>query len=108
MPRLVRLFIRQALIGYALSAVFVAALLFFNIANLWHLVSTSDIGLIAVFILFYCNGVVFAGVQFAITVMGMAEKEQKPGGGRRIRLPMPPAGELEPIRVPSRSNASRV
>ncbi len=96
MPRLVRLYIRHALIGFGLSAVFVAALLYFNIANLWHLVSTSDVGLLAVFILFYCNGVVFAGVQVAIKIMSMAEKEEKPGGGRRLPEPV---AEFAPIPV---------
>ena len=42
MPALVRLYIRNVIIGFALSVVFVGALLGLNVANLWHLVSTSQ------------------------------------------------------------------
>ncbi|MBP0481271.1 hypothetical protein [Sagittula salina] len=83
MPKLIRMYITQALAGFGLSAVFVAALLYGNVANLWHLVSTSPVGWIAVGMLFFANGIVFAGVQFAISIMRMAE-EETPGGGRRV------------------------
>ena len=83
MPRLVRLYITQVLIGFGLSAVFVTALLYTNLGNLWHLISTSDIGWIAVVMLFMFNGIVFAGVQFAIAVMRM-EQDDTPKGGTRI------------------------
>ena len=83
MPRLVRLYIKQVLIGFGLSAIFVSALLYTNVGNLWHLVSTSDIGWIAVTMLFMFNGIVFAGVQFAIAVMRMEENDT-PRGGKRI------------------------
>lgn len=82
MPRLVRLYIHQVLIGFGLSAVFVTALLYTNVGNLWHLISTSDIGWIAVAMLFMFNGIVFAGVQFAIAVMRM-EGTDEPKGGKR-------------------------
>lgn len=83
MPRLVRLYIKQVLIGFGLSAVFVSALLYTNVGNLWHLISTSDIGWIAVTMLFMFNGIVFAGVQFAIAVMRM-EHDDTPKGGKRV------------------------
>lgn len=82
MPALVRMYIRHVLIGYAIAAVFVAALLALNVGNLWHLVSTSPMGWIAVAMLFFANGIVFSGVQFAIAVMQMAEPEGKGGGTR--------------------------
>lgn len=82
MPALVRMYIRHVLIGFAVAAVFVAGLLWFNIGNLWHLVSTSPVGWMAVAMLFFANAIVFSGVQFAIAVMQMAEKEGRPGGGR--------------------------
>lgn len=86
MPALVRMYIRHVLIGFAIAAVFVAGLLWFNIGNLWHLVSTSPVGWMAVAMLFFANAIVFSGVQFAIAVMQMAEKEGKPGGGTRAPL----------------------
>lgn len=85
MPALVRMYIRHVLIGFAIAAVFVAGILWFNVGNLWHLVSTSPVGWMAVAMLFFANAIVFSGVQFAIAVMQMAEKEEK-GGGTRARL----------------------
>ena len=55
MPKLIRLYITNAIIGFVLAAVFVAMLLWFNIANLWHLVSHSDKGWLAVLILWIAN-----------------------------------------------------
>jgi len=82
MPRLVRLYIRQVLVGFALSASFVALLLWQNVANLGHLVSTSDVGWLAVTMLFVFNGLVFAGVQFAISIMRLSYDDVLGGGGR--------------------------
>ncbi len=83
MPKLVRLYVIQVLIGFALSAAFVALLLWQNVANLGHLVLTSDIGWLALLMLFVFNGLVFAGVQFSITIMRMGEDDTPKGGGRR-------------------------
>lgn len=94
MPRLVRLYIRQVLIGFALSAAFVALLLWANVGNLWHLISTSDMGAVAVIMLFMFNGIIFSGVQFAISIMRMEQKDDTPTRGRRI----PVATEF-PVRV---------
>ncbi|GGB10459.1 hypothetical protein [Allosediminivita pacifica] len=86
MPSLIRLYIRQVIAGFAISAAFVAALLWFDVANLWHLVTHSDVGLLAVFLLWLFNGIVFAGVQFGITIMRMADDTDQ-GGGRRDAIP---------------------
>ena len=75
MPKLVRLYIHQAIIGFAAAAGFVAMLLLFNVANLWHLVSNSDTGPLAIFLLWAFNGIVFSGVQFGISIMRMSEKD---------------------------------
>ena len=94
MPKLVRLYIKQVFVGFGLSAIFVAALLYTNVGNLWHLVSTSDMGLIAVAMLFVFHGIVFAGVQFAIVIMRMEETPKPPQGGTRA-----PIATNIPIRV---------
>ena len=92
MPKLIRLYITHCAIGFAIAAAFVAMLLYFNVANLWHLVSTSPSGLLAVVILWVSNGVVFAGVQFAIAVMRLKDDDTPPRGGKRRRIqPMQPA-----------------
>jgi hypothetical protein len=90
MPALVRLYIKNVLIGFLLSAVFVTALLWLNVANLWHLISTSPVGWIAVVMLFVFNGIVFSGVQFAIAIMRMAKPEDGPRGGLGVvAMPAP-------------------
>ena len=93
MPKLVSLYIKQVLIGFGLSASFVGLLLYTNVGNLWHLATTSDIGWIAVTMLFMFNGIVFAGVQFAIVIMRM-ERDDTPKGGKRQ-----PVATTIPVRV---------
>lgn len=96
MPALVRLYIRNVILGFGLSAIFVGALLWLDIAGLWHLISTSPQGWIAALMLFVFNGIVFAGVQFAIAIMRMGSDE-RPGGGRRAPAP----AVLETVPVPA-------
>ncbi|MFP4275744.1 MAG: hypothetical protein ACLFRU_12030 [Paracoccaceae bacterium] len=83
MPRLIRLYIVQTAIGFAVSAAFVAMILWFNVANLWHLVTHDPAGLMAVFLLWLFNGIVFSGVQFGISIMRMADSDDTPPGGTR-------------------------
>lgn len=106
MPTLVRFYIRHVLIGFAIAAAFVAALLWFNVANLTHLIFTSDIWAVALFMLWFFNGIVFAGVQFGIAVMAMAEKDPGSGpGGRAARaVPPVPVPVTVPARAPQRRN----
>lgn len=82
MPKLISLYIRNVLFGFALSGIFVAALMYFNVANLWHLVNSSSMGWVAVVMLFMFNGIVFAGVQFAIAIMRIDEDSEPKGGTR--------------------------
>ena len=95
MPKLISLYIRNVLFGFALSGVFVSALLYFNIANLWHLVNSSSMGWVAAVMLFMFNGIVFAGVQFAIAIMRL-EHDDEPKGGRRDPLVV----DYQPIAIP--------
>ena len=100
MPKLVRLYIRQTVIGFLIAGAFVAMLLYFNVANLWHLVTHAPGGWLAAFLLVMFNGIVFSGVQFGISVMRMAEKDDDGPGSRRfepvedpvlVPVPIPPA-----------------
>lgn len=86
MPQLVRLYIRQVIIGFAVSAAFVTVLLIGNVANLGHLVLNSDIGWIAVLMLWIFNGIVFAGVQFALSLPS-DHGDDDDTRGRRDALP---------------------
>lgn len=80
MPRLIALYMRQGIWGFALSGIFVAMLLYFNVAHLWHLVSHAQGGIIAVIMLVLFNGMVFAGVHFAISIMRLSDKNRSGGG----------------------------
>ena len=84
MPKLIQLYIRNVFIGFAIAAAFVAMLLWFDVMGLWHLVSTSSDGLLALFILWFMNGIVFAGVQFGWAVMALAEDDNGPRGGSPV------------------------
>ena len=86
MPKLIRLYITQVLIGFGIAAAFVAMLLWLNVANLWHLVTHTEQGILAVFILWFANGIVFAGVQFGIAVMRMQDTDDEPRGGHREQV----------------------
>ena len=106
LPRLVRLYIKQCLIGFAISGLFVALLLWFNVAGLRTLMLGTQGGLMALVLLFLFNGLVFAGVQFAITIMHMADPEGGDGGGRRDNVLAAVPGRImaalaRPARVPA-------
>lgn len=114
MPELVRLYIRNVLYGVVLSLVFVALLLWLNVANLWHLVSHNREGWVAVLMLVIFNAVVFSGVQFAIAVMRMAEPDDTPPGGRRqrrglrlSRLPFANPAKADLARAPAHAPAAK-
>ena len=94
MPKLIAMYIRQVTIGFAISGVFIAGLLWFNVNGLRGLIFGSDVGLIALAMLWISNGIVFAGVQFGIRIMMMAEDAPGKSGGRPIRV-----DTSRPIRV---------
>ena len=94
MPKLVRLYIQSVAIGFAVSAAFTAGLMAFDVAGIGHLVMGSSIGWVAVVLLVVFNGIVFSAVQFAFRVMGMADRDDDPRGGRGAREPV-----LVPVRV---------
>ncbi|EEE37788.1 hypothetical protein RKLH11_1625 [Rhodobacteraceae bacterium KLH11] len=101
MPRLIRLYITQVAMGFVISAVFVGALLALNVGNLRHLITSSEIGLIALGMIWFMNGIVFAGVQFAYKIMSMAEKPQGPCRGT------PVVDRFEPAVIRQETRAGR-
>lgn len=92
MPRLVKMYIRHVMIGFALSALFLAGLLALDVVGLRGLIFGSGAGYLAGVMMWVANGIVFSGVQFGIAIMNMAEKEDKgPRGGKRQRVFRTPA-----------------
>lgn len=90
MPKLIRFYITHCIVGFALAAAFVGAILWLNVANLWHLISTSDIGLMAVIVFWVLNGIVFAGAQTTVALLLMSERDDTddaPRGGVPVAVP---------------------
>jgi hypothetical protein len=85
MPKLIRLYIVNVAMGFAVAAAFVAALVVLNVAGIGHLVTQSDMGVVAALMLWVFHGVIFAGVQFALAVMSLAE-DDAPRGGKLIPI----------------------
>jgi hypothetical protein len=97
MPDIFRFYLRHCLIGFALAGVFVALILWANVGNLRHLILGASGGMLPLFLLWFFNGIVFAGVQFGCAVMLMAEPSDPPSG------PKEPA----PVRVPAMRTTGR-
>ena len=102
MPDLMKLYVKSCVIGFLAAAVFVAMLMWFDMAGLWGLVAHSDAGAVAVLMLWVAHGIVFAGVQFAYAIMSMADRDDDDDdrGGTPARVWL-----AEPVRV--RSDESR-
>jgi TRAP-type C4-dicarboxylate transport system permease small subunit len=83
MPKLIRLYIKHVIIGFGISALFLGAMIWLDVANLRHLLLQTPSGWLAAFMIFMFQGSIFAGVQFGIAVMGMAEKPEGPKGGSK-------------------------
>ena len=98
MPKLIKLYIVHVAIGFGIAAAFLALLLLLDIGGLRHLILDTPMGWLAGLMIFMFSGNVFAGVQFAIAVMRMADPDDGPRGGLRDRLPAP-TPEPQPVRV---------
>lgn len=86
MPELVRLYIRSVFVGFGVSAAFTAALIWWDVAGIGHLILGSDIGWIAAAMMVVFNGIVFSAVQFAVKIMAMAQDDEGPRGGHGARI----------------------
>lgn len=85
MPPLIRLYVVHSAIGFAISALFTVLVVSFDIMRLGYLITHVEGGWLAVFMFFMLNGIVFAGVQFGIAVMRMADTEDDtPRGPGRL------------------------
>ncbi len=76
-PSLMRLYFWHSAIGFVLSAIFVAMLLWYDFGGLATLIGGSDVPIMAVFLLWFFNGTVFGSVQFAIVIMSQAENPDR-------------------------------
>ncbi|SFE50194.1 hypothetical protein [Roseivivax sediminis] len=93
LPPLVALFVRNWIVGFALSGIFVGLLIAGDVAGLRHLILGSADGMLALFLLWFFNGIVFAGAQTGARIFLMAEDEGGHGGGHRPLIPVRVAAE---------------
>lgn len=96
LPELVRLYLRNIALGFLLALVFTGLLLALDVAHLRHLTLETSGGWLAIVMLVVFNTIVFAGVQFAIAVMRMAEPGAPPRRGNRA-----PVARSEAVAVPA-------
>ncbi|MFZ1468845.1 MAG: hypothetical protein WAT09_07665 [Paracoccaceae bacterium] len=83
MPELIRLYIRSIVIGFAISALFVALLVWQDVMGIGHLIRGSSVGWIAAAMMVVFNGIIFSAVQFGLRIMMLAEDDTPPRGGLR-------------------------
>ena len=75
-------------------------LIWADVAHLRHLIFNAPQGWLAALMMVMFNGVVFAGVQFGIAVMRMAEPDDDPKGGKRAPVGCI-TGELARVTAPA-------
>jgi len=83
MPAFIRLILKHAAFGFGISAGFTAMILYFNIGNLWHLVTNTADGPIAVIMLLVFGTITFGSVQIGYVIMTMKDADDDPEGGKR-------------------------
>lgn len=81
MPNHIRFLFRHAIYGAVAACVFVALLMYFNVANLWHLVTHSPSGFLALGVMTAFFIITFSSVQIGIAVMGLQERDDSDTSG---------------------------
>lgn len=66
MPKLIRLLIVNLLIGFGISALFLAVILALDVAGLRHLMRQTPTGWLTGFAFFFLHGIVLVGVQLRL------------------------------------------
>ncbi|SEV98876.1 hypothetical protein SAMN04488515_0536 [Cognatiyoonia koreensis] len=72
-PHLMRIFFVSWGIGFLLSALFLAMLIWFNLMNVGHLILHTEGGYIMALVFWVFTATLFGGVQFSLVIMGYAE-----------------------------------
>jgi hypothetical protein len=95
MPVAVRFMLLHGLVGFGLSAIFVAAVLWADPGGVGALILKHG-GIPVIALLWFFTGLTFGSVQIGAAVM-LQDGADAPRGGRRMRLP--------PVAVPVRAVA---
>lgn len=88
MPDHIRMIIKHGVIGFGISVAFTAMILAFNVGNLWHLVTHTAEGPIAVVMLVVFGTITFGSAQIGYKIMSMGEEDDGDKGGKRDALPV--------------------
>ena len=80
---LIRLLIKNAILGFVVAALFVAALIWSDTAQLGSLMAASPFGWLAAAMLTFFTGLTFASVQMGIAIMHIGSEDED--SGRRER-----------------------
>lgn len=83
MPDHIRFILRHASFGFVLAFVFVGMLLAFDVAGLWHLVTHTVEGPIALAVLTVLCGITFGSAQVGYKIMTMSDDSDDDQRGRR-------------------------
>lgn len=87
-PPLVALLMRNAALGFCVAALFIGAMVLFDVGGLGGLVMNSPDGLIAVGALTFATGLTFGSVQMGIAIMQLAERDEGDSGRGGRRMPV--------------------
>jgi len=83
MPQHIRFILRHAAYGFVLALVFVGMLLAFDVVGLWHLVTHTAEGPIALIMLVVFCTITFGSAQIGYKIMTLAEDDDDDRGGKR-------------------------
>ena len=102
MPDHIRFILRHAAYGFVIALAFVAMLLAFDVGGLWHLVTHTAEGPIAVAMLVVFCTITFGSAQIGYRIMTLGDRDDRDEGGRRDAIPTRDA-----IPVPVRTEPRR-
>ncbi|SHJ15708.1 hypothetical protein [Wenxinia saemankumensis] len=94
MPRLARFCMIHYLVGFGVATLFVGALLLADMSGLRHLVTSTADGPLALAMLWFFNGIVFAGAQVGVALFLRAESDAEGPRGSAPALAAPPVAVL--------------
>lgn len=72
-PHLMRMFFVSWGIGFVLSALFLALMIWFNLMNVGFLILNTDGGYTMALVFWVFTATLFGAVQFSLVIMGYAE-----------------------------------
>jgi hypothetical protein len=101
MPDHIKMILRHGVYGFVIALGFVAGLMYYNVANLWHLVTHTAEGPIALVVFTILCTITFGSVQIGYKIMTMGEEDDEPRGGKRDAIPTFDAIPV-PVRVRDR------